>query len=121
MRTIDEIIKDMQALGTSPETIDRDIAELEDEVSQWVNKAQRGKLTLRDARQNMRMSYEEVSERTGVSVKRLKRYEEDSRRMPHQLMVVFSGLYRLSVNHLYFGVTPSTENKNHLNLSLAGR
>lgn len=34
MRTIDEIIKDMEALGTSPETIDRDIAELEDEVSQ---------------------------------------------------------------------------------------
>ncbi|NOJ72450.1 helix-turn-helix domain-containing protein [Paenibacillus alvei] len=122
MRTIEEIIQDMKAHGTSPEMIDKDIAELEAALDIWNNSFTQGRITLREARENFKMSVEEVSKETGISVKRIKKFEEDSRRMPYSLIFQLSGFYKISVDHLYVGAkTPSVENKNHLNLSLAGR
>lgn len=121
MRTIEEIIQDMKAHGTSLETIGKDIAELEDALSKWHNTELWRKITLRDARTNLDMSLEEVSEKTGISVYRLNKYEEDSGKMPCDSILVLSRLYRVSISHIFTGKTPCFKKKNHLNMSLAGR
>lgn len=111
----------MRTHGTSPEMIDKDITELEEVLSKWHNTELRGMITLRDARTNLGMSIEAVSGSTRIPVHRIKMYEEDSSRMKYETMDLFSKLYRVSIDHLYFGRTSSFKKKNHLNLSLAGR
>lgn len=120
MRTIDEIIKDMKALGTSPETIDRDITALEAELKEWAKNIPKGKITFREARQNVGLSYKQVSEKTGISVSSIKKYEVDNQKMYYPTFRKLCDLYRISIDHIYIGVLPA-QNKNHLNLSLAGR
>ncbi|MCY9513267.1 helix-turn-helix domain-containing protein [Paenibacillus apiarius] len=121
MRTIEEIIQDMKAHGTSPETIDKNIADLEAALEHWYNSVLRGKITFRDARTNLSLSYEEVSQKLGISEHRIKKYEEDNRNMPYELLAALCKLYRISIDHLFIGKTPGSKNKNHLNMSLAGR
>ncbi|MCY9764803.1 helix-turn-helix transcriptional regulator [Paenibacillus alvei] len=121
MRTIEEIIQDMKSHGTSPEMIDKDIAELEEVLSKWNNTELRGKITLRDARTNLGWSLEEASEKIGISVNRLRKYEEDNRKMPSTFLIPLSNVYKISMAHFYIGKTQSFKKKNHLNMSLAGR
>ncbi|GAC43471.1 helix-turn-helix domain-containing protein [Paenibacillus popilliae] len=120
MRSIDEILKDMKALGTSPERIDRDIAALEAELKEWVRIAPNGKITFSEARKNVGLSHKQVSEKTGIPVSRIKKYEENNQKMHYPTFRKLCDLYGISVDHIYIGVLPA-QNKNHLNMSLAGR
>ncbi|MDC0761668.1 helix-turn-helix transcriptional regulator [Brevibacillus sp. AG] len=62
------------------------------------------RITLREARLNCRMELKEVSEKTGIPVRTLKRWEIDSGRAEYESVDKLLILYGfISWNHIHFG------------------
>ncbi|MED1802071.1 helix-turn-helix transcriptional regulator [Brevibacillus porteri] len=62
------------------------------------------RITLREARLNCRMEMKEVSEKTGIPVRTLKRWEIDSGRANLVSVYKLLALYGFaSLNHIHFG------------------
>ncbi|HBZ80942.1 MAG TPA: XRE family transcriptional regulator [Brevibacillus sp.] len=61
-------------------------------------------LSLREARLNCRLRLQEVSNKTGISVPTLRRWEADSREITRNAIYKLLSLYGFtSLNHIYFG------------------
>ncbi|WP_416451269.1 helix-turn-helix domain-containing protein [Lactococcus lactis] len=63
----------------------------------------RSRYTLKDLRDLNRLSLEEVSNKTKITVDRLKFIESDSSEIEASEMYLLSQLYKLSMNYIFFG------------------
>jgi transcriptional regulator with XRE-family HTH domain len=60
-------------------------------------------LTLRAARLNFRMTIAEVSVKTGIPARTIRRYEKDCGNAKRELFCQLINLYGISVNHVWIG------------------
>lgn len=60
-------------------------------------------LTLRMARENNHMTQEEVSKKTGIPLRTIRRTEKDNRYMKLDRFMILLRLYKVSLNHIYIG------------------
>lgn len=93
-----EIQREMNMHGTSPETIGREIKQLEQDVVGWMN----GKLSVKQARLNSGMMLEAVSEETGISVKKLEWYEENPEEFTLDESIMVCQLYGVKMDEVSF-------------------
>ncbi|OMF01202.1 hypothetical protein BK124_00550 [Paenibacillus amylolyticus] len=68
------------------------------------------KLTLKEARENFGYSFEEVAEKTGISVKRIAELEVDSTHAAIDEFVRLCKCYDTNYNHVYSGIATEVHN-----------
>lgn len=61
-------------------------------------------ITLRAARVNRGLTLKDVADKTGKSIETIGKYERDSTDIPRSLMNKLLKLYRVSGDHIFFGV-----------------
>lgn len=76
-RSIKEIENEMAANGTSPLTIDQDIKKIQESINREVKQMENEEITIRQARMNKKMSLDDVSQETGLSVNLIRYYENN--------------------------------------------
>lgn len=116
MKSLEEIAKEMVAMGTSPETIDREIHELSKSIKSEVWKMTKEKMTMQQARLKKGMSLEDVAEETGYSVKRVEWHENNAGDMTVDESMKFCELYGVKFDDITFKEDTKEEEKELIDL-----
>ncbi|NMM52039.1 helix-turn-helix domain-containing protein [Paenibacillus aquistagni] len=111
MQTKEQLMKDVVRgliqCEASPKHACMGMEQLETQVKQWFSSKDKKRLiTFKQARLNMRMSLADVSQLAGLHIETLEAYEEDSTHMSLQEAVNLCRIYKLSVDHVFWGKTP---------------
>lgn len=61
------------------------------------------KITLRQAREMRGFTLQEVTEKTGITLRSLQRWEKDCRKMSYNECSLLVGLYRISADYIHIG------------------
>jgi transcriptional regulator with XRE-family HTH domain len=64
-------------------------------------------ITIKQARENSRLTIQEVSDRTGMTVQQIQNLEFNSKRAAAFNVMMLCKLYKISPDHVYFGRTPN--------------
>ncbi|MUG24920.1 helix-turn-helix domain-containing protein [Paenibacillus macerans] len=109
-RSLEDIIREMNELGVTPETIGQHIKDIENQLKMEVGKMFE-KMTIRQARISKGMTLEDVAEETGYSVKRLEWLENNSGNLTLEEGLAFCSLYGVSPSEVDFSSGEKAEKK----------